>query len=533
MYVSFIMSSGSSSPINVASPISVNIASPVIATSPINITSPVINGTSPDISLPANATPPPALVASHPVKAESPESHCSAYSTVYSPVASSPNVDADCCGNSSIKVRRQRLRPWLIAQINSGEIPGLVWLDKENMIFKIPWKHFGRPGVDMYLDALLFRRWALHTKKFEQGRPSDISTWKTRFRCALHKLPDIEELNDQNQTEGEEPYRVYKFRKIELEKIPRGGPPDDEPESSIGSVGSPVSASYPMESTTFATCVDSYRSSTSSINNYRSPVTSTCVYPKQELSDSHINYPRKRHPHRPKVGGMPATDIHKWQCYDQMRIQETYPSDKSSIAMSDECVYDDDEKILRKMPLSKQSAKEDNKYQMDYETDDDDVSWNSRNCIQINQPIQSVPSIVPRYPQYYSQSSPKERGFEPFERHYSRATESNEIGVIKNLKSTQKRLNLDKDTYEEDDNELFFQSCAKRIKKLDSKSSGYLKLKILEQFYYVENFQQQNQYNQNHQSYRYCADPPPLISSANVRMSEQVIDVDDSMHNVK
>ena len=56
------------------------------------------------------------------------------------------------------KVRRQRLRPWLINQINSGEIPGLIWIDKENMIFKIPWKHFGRPGVDMYLDALLFRR---------------------------------------------------------------------------------------------------------------------------------------------------------------------------------------------------------------------------------------------------------------------------------------------------------------------------------------------------------------------------------------
>ena len=52
---------------------------------------------------------------------------------------------------------RQRLRPWLIDQINSCEIEGLVWVDKEQLSFKIPWKHFGRPGIDEYKDALLFR----------------------------------------------------------------------------------------------------------------------------------------------------------------------------------------------------------------------------------------------------------------------------------------------------------------------------------------------------------------------------------------
>lgn len=52
---------------------------------------------------------------------------------------------------------RQRLRPWLIDQINASEIEGLEWVDKEALSFKIPWKHFGRPGIDEYKDALLFR----------------------------------------------------------------------------------------------------------------------------------------------------------------------------------------------------------------------------------------------------------------------------------------------------------------------------------------------------------------------------------------
>ena len=63
--------------------------------------------------------------------------------------------------------------------------------------------------------------------------------------------------------EGDEPYRVYKFRKIELEKIPRdgrgggaGGPADDE---STGSFGSPISASYPVENTTYGPSADNYR----------------------------------------------------------------------------------------------------------------------------------------------------------------------------------------------------------------------------------------------------------------------------------
>ena len=38
---------------------------------------------------------------------------------------------------------RQRMRPWLESRINSGEIPGLEWVDQTQLIFKVPWKHVG------------------------------------------------------------------------------------------------------------------------------------------------------------------------------------------------------------------------------------------------------------------------------------------------------------------------------------------------------------------------------------------------------
>ena len=38
----------------------------------------------------------------------------------------------------------KRLRYWLIDMINSGEIPGLHWMDNTRTIFRIPWKHAGK-----------------------------------------------------------------------------------------------------------------------------------------------------------------------------------------------------------------------------------------------------------------------------------------------------------------------------------------------------------------------------------------------------
>lgn len=108
---------------------------------------------------------------------------------------------------------RQRMRPWLENRINSGEIPGLEWIDKSQHIFKVRWKNVGNREWRED-DSQIFKEWAVHTGRYTEGvDQADWPTWKTRFRCALTKLPDIKELKDQNQLEGNiaEPYRVYQF----------------------------------------------------------------------------------------------------------------------------------------------------------------------------------------------------------------------------------------------------------------------------------------------------------------------------------
>ena len=45
---------------------------------------------------------------------------------------------------SFILPTRQRLRPWLEAVINSGFVPGLVWLNDDQTKFRVPWVHSGK-----------------------------------------------------------------------------------------------------------------------------------------------------------------------------------------------------------------------------------------------------------------------------------------------------------------------------------------------------------------------------------------------------
>nr|AHW49377.1 interferon regulatory factor 1 isoform delta4 [Homo sapiens] len=66
-------------------------------------------------------------------------------------------------------ITRMRMRPWLEMQINSNQIPGLIWINKEEMIFQIPWKHAAKHGWDINKDACLFRSWAIHTGRYKAG----------------------------------------------------------------------------------------------------------------------------------------------------------------------------------------------------------------------------------------------------------------------------------------------------------------------------------------------------------------------------
>ncbi|KAK7130523.1 hypothetical protein R3I94_015861 [Phoxinus phoxinus] len=109
-------------------------------------------------------------------------------------------------------VSRMRMRPWLEGRIDSNSIAGLVWVNKEEKMFSIPWKHAARHGWEMDKDACLFKQWAIHTGKFREGHTSpDPKTWKANFRCAMNSLPDIEEVKDRSVNKGCGAVRVYRM----------------------------------------------------------------------------------------------------------------------------------------------------------------------------------------------------------------------------------------------------------------------------------------------------------------------------------
>ncbi|XP_072296105.1 interferon regulatory factor 9-like [Eucyclogobius newberryi] len=112
-------------------------------------------------------------------------------------------------------VDRMRMRPWLEEQIDSCQIPGLKWINKEERIFQIRWLHGAHQNWDLEKDAGLFMRWALHTGKYRPGveRPNP-RMWKSNFRCALNSLADIVEVKDKHIKRGSNAFRVYKMLSI-------------------------------------------------------------------------------------------------------------------------------------------------------------------------------------------------------------------------------------------------------------------------------------------------------------------------------
>ncbi|XP_040291095.1 interferon regulatory factor 4-like isoform X2 [Bufo bufo] len=115
-----------------------------------------------------------------------------------------------------------RLKEWLILQIDSGNYPGLRWENQEKTMFRIPWKHASKHNYKEEEDAALFRAWAVHKGKFQDGSiKEDPSVWKTRLRCALNKSPDFKEVMESCQDIGE-PYKLYSIVSEPKEKTYEG-----------------------------------------------------------------------------------------------------------------------------------------------------------------------------------------------------------------------------------------------------------------------------------------------------------------------
>ncbi|CAD5124143.1 DgyrCDS12443 [Dimorphilus gyrociliatus] len=103
---------------------------------------------------------------------------------------------------------RMPLKIWLTKVLNEKIVPGVVWIDKSKLKFRIPWKHMSRSSFDKDRDMELFRMYAQHSGKQDK----DCKQWKTNFRCALNSLRSIERVKDEDQTNQDEAYRVFRFK---------------------------------------------------------------------------------------------------------------------------------------------------------------------------------------------------------------------------------------------------------------------------------------------------------------------------------
>ncbi|XP_064640165.1 interferon regulatory factor 6-like [Lineus longissimus] len=114
------------------------------------------------------------------------------------------------------KERKLLLRDWLEVQLDSGRAQGIEWFQKENGLFKMVWRHANNP-IWHEEDGWIYREWAIHKDHYKPNSDgiwpeADYPTWKARFRCAVKRCNDIEEVPIQ-KTSGQAKieWKMYKL----------------------------------------------------------------------------------------------------------------------------------------------------------------------------------------------------------------------------------------------------------------------------------------------------------------------------------
>lgn len=108
------------------------------------------------------------------------------------------------------------MRDWLLDHLDSEELPGLTWVDRQSGIFKIRWRHGSRHGWSKK-DIDVFEQWAKHTGRHYYGNERDEKRWKANFRCALNSLKTVKPVS--KTLKGQNAFREYRIMDM-LDKEP-------------------------------------------------------------------------------------------------------------------------------------------------------------------------------------------------------------------------------------------------------------------------------------------------------------------------
>lgn len=106
---------------------------------------------------------------------------------------------------------RLSLPEWLKEQVESGQHKGVFWINEEEKMFHVPWKHASRNGWEDG-DVSLFKAWAIYTNRYREGidKPKP-ALWKTNFRCAINSHNYITFMKDQGERKGDKAHRIMKL----------------------------------------------------------------------------------------------------------------------------------------------------------------------------------------------------------------------------------------------------------------------------------------------------------------------------------
>ncbi|XP_032181384.1 interferon regulatory factor 3 isoform X1 [Mustela erminea] len=105
---------------------------------------------------------------------------------------------------------KPRILPWLVSQLDLGQLEGVAWLDESRTRFRIPWKHGLRQDAQQE-DFGIFQAWAEASGAYTPGKDKpDLPTWKRNFRSALNRKEGLRLAEDRSK-DPHDPHKVYEF----------------------------------------------------------------------------------------------------------------------------------------------------------------------------------------------------------------------------------------------------------------------------------------------------------------------------------